>query len=255
MGVHVASVFLYEEYKHDVSRFVEQVDRENYESLRERTCEAIRGLRQEWPLSDLGWTKYEKGVRKGVLTQEWPLFEHGGGSLLTVDEIQSQATPTSQELGYWFLVVLAEYLQPCPSPSGNWSVLNTALKRLRWRESECDLLFRGLPTSSLLKPKTIEKASWPLKNSDPYWFWLHPGRARSGWLPAEDINRLYDGLCKAEDRIRAFDIHGFPDVDTDNPVVARDYKEYLQSGYQDTRAMLLTARASNQGLFLSITLP
>jgi hypothetical protein len=229
------------------------VDQQNYEPLRDRTCIAIQQLRQEWPLSDLGLTKFENGVEKAVMTQEWPLFEHGDSGLATETEIRNQRTPTSRDIGYWFLIILAEYLRPCPSPLSNWSVLHPALALLGWKQTQCDLLFKGLPTSKVLKPMFEKKSPWPLKETDPYWLWLHPNQARSGWLPIENVHNLQEHLYKLESKIKTFDIRQIPSIDVGNPVVVRDYREYLQSAYRDTLAMLSAAEAFNQGLFMSIT--
>lgn len=230
MGVLHASVFLHEEYQSEVCWLVEQVDQHNYEPLRERTCEAIRKLQQEWPL-----------------------YEHGDGRLATESEIRSRPIPSPRELGEWFLIVLAEYLRPCPSPLGNWSVLDTALMDVGWNHYDRELLFKGLPTAKLLKPHIVERSPWPLTDSSPYWFWLHPGWARSGWLPTKEIPRLYKQLLDVERAVNTYDVRQIPDINADNPIVLRDYKVYLQSGYRDTLAMLATAEKNNKGLFMSIT--
>lgn len=255
MGVHKASLFMYREFINKAQQLVKQVERGNYGPLRDSACEAVRRLQQVWPVSNLGWIRYEDGVEKSVLTQEWPLLNHGEAGLATEDEIQSLSNPTSQDIGYWFLIILSEYLQSCPSPLGNWSVLDLALESLGWKQEDRDLLFRGLPTSRLLRPELGKKSPWPLKSSDPYWFWLHPSRARSGWLPTEEIDRLHSRLCKMEDMVKGFNVCLIPNIDADNPIVVRDYKAYLQSGYQDTISMLSTAQKLSQGLFMSITIP
>jgi hypothetical protein len=255
MGVHQASLFKYKEFIKEALWLVEQVEQGNYGPLRDRTCEAVRRLQQEWPISDLGWIKYEDDTEKSVLTQEWPLLNHGEAGLLAEEEVRNLSNPAPHDIGYWFLVVLSEYLQSCPSPLGNWSVLSTVLESLGWKQDDRDLLFRGFPTSRLLRPKLGEGSPWPLKDSDPYWLWLHPGRARSGWLPTEDIDRLHNKLYRMEDRIKNFDVSLIPNIDANNPIVVRDYKVYLQSGYRDTISMLSTAQKLNRGLFMSITLP
>jgi len=252
MVVHRASVFLYKEFQDEARLLVGQVDQQNCKPLRERACEAIRRFQKEWPLADFSGVKYEGGVRKEVAIQTWPLWEHGEGSLATEEEIRNQGAPTPRDLGFWFLIVLAEYLQPCPSPLGNWSVLYTALATQGWKQSDCDLLFMGLPTSKLLKPRIGSKSPWPLKNTDPYWLWLHPRRARSGWLPTDEIHRLYDRLRKVKARVQVFDVRRIPGIDVDNPVVVRSYEEYLDAAYRDTLAMLSTAEEMDQGLFMSI---
>jgi hypothetical protein len=254
MRVHHASIFSYKEYQEEIRWLVEQVDQQNYEPLRDRTCKAIQRIRQEWPLSNLGWTVYEEGVEKEVVTQEWPLLEHGESGLTIEDEIRNQDILMPRDIGYWFLIVLAEYLQPCQSPLSNWGVLYSTLTILGWEQIDCDLLFKGLPTSKLVKPEIEEKSPWPLKETDPYWLWLHPSQARSGWLPTQSVHNLYNQLREMEDKIKTFDIRQIPNIDASNPVVIKEYDKYLQSAYHDSLAMLSMAQQSNQGLFMSITI-
>lgn len=251
---HHACLFDYESYQTFIQPLVSEVDGQRFESLRQHTCKAIQQLRQEWPLSNLGFVKYIDGIRKEVMTQEWPLLEHGGGGLETEDEINAMINPGPRDIGHWFLIILAQYLKPCPSSLGNWSVLKTVLTMLKWSTDDCDLLFNGLPTHQLLKPMLLQKSPKPLKNEDPYWFWVHPGRGWSGWLPIEDVQRLYNNLKDMEKPVLAFDIYQFPNIWTDNPVVVRNYKKYLRDGYYDTLSMLETANNSAQGLFMSIRL-
>lgn len=123
-----------------------------------------------------------------------------------------------------------------------------------WKQEECDLLFRELPSSKLLKPEIGVPTPKPLKNDDPYWLWLHPRNARSGWLNLEDVKRLYKNLGTMEQEIKRFDIRRIPNINIDNPVVLSDYRDYLDSGYRDAMAMLKTAIDHNLGLFMSITI-
>jgi hypothetical protein len=241
---HFAFTFRYIEYQNDMSQYVKQVDQQNYEPLRSHVLEALRKFRLEWPIYTGGWSKPVQG---------WPLLDFDGG-LPTENMIKDKGIPASRDLGDWFLIILAEYLQPCPSPRGNWSVLNTALEMLGWKVSLCRLLFKGLATSKLLKPSISQKSPWPLKDSDPYWLWLHPGRARSSWLSIAEIRELYDKLVDKEQGIREYDVRRIPNINIDNPVVVKDYEAYLQAGYADTLAMLTTALELNQGLFMGLTL-
>jgi len=228
---HHACLFEYESYRTLIQPLVTQADEQHYELLREHTRKAIQQLRQEWPL-----------------------LEHGGGGLETEDEIGAVLNPTSRDVGYWFLVILAQYLQPCPSSLGNWSVVKTVLALLKWSSEDCDLLFNGFPPHRLLKPNLFQKSPKPLKNEDSYWFWVHPGRGWSGWLPVKEVQRLYGKLRDIEKAILAFDIHQFPGISVDNPVVVRDYKKCLRDGYADTLAMLATANETKRGLFMSVRL-
>ena len=188
-----------------------------------------------------------------MLTQEWPLWEHGVSSLDSVEQITKRPSPNNKEIAHWFLIMLGEYLEPCPSPLGNWIVLNHVLAQYGWQQQDCDLLFRGLPTSQLLKPEESVRSPWPLKNEDPYWLWLHPGRARSGWLPLGEVTRLHSKLMPMEQRVMDFEIRRIPNINVDNPIVLADYGVYLDSAFRDTVAMLSTAQEKKLGLFMSIT--
>jgi len=260
MQIHYASTFSYKEYQDLARQFAEQVDQQNYEPLAQRTQDAIQRLQRDWPVSDFCSYKYEDGIEKKVLTQEWPLWEHGGGGLIASDEVKTHPTPTQSEIGEWFLIVLAEHLGPCPSPFGNWVVIHDVLTILGWDPSNADLLFKGLPTYKLLKPNIMEKEPRRRTHSSPYWFWLHAGHSRSGWLPIEEIHRLDGQLRKMKNKVRKFDIRklsrGFYNsyIDIHNPIVIRDYEQYLKAGYRDTLAMLSTALQQGTGLFMSLRL-
>ena len=253
MNVHHASLFRYKEYQSDIHWLVEQVDHRNYEPLRERACRASRRFQHEWPLSQLGWVHIKDGVEEEILTQEWPLLEHGGGGLPSETEIKSCLEPSSRDIGYYFLIILGEYIEKCPTPLGNWSVLRDALGIIGWNRQDCDLLFRGLPTSTLLKPKTGKQSPWPLKDTDPYWLWLHPGGARAGWLSMDEVTQFDIRLRSLAEEVKAFDLQKLPNIRVDNPIVIRDYYGYLNDAYRDALAMLETAQKSGQGLFMSIS--
>ncbi|MCA9875688.1 MAG: hypothetical protein KC441_18580 [Anaerolineales bacterium] len=236
MKVHYASVFAWQKFQEDIYSFVELVDKKNFKPLNERACAAIREMREREVCDD----------------QEWPLAAHGQGSLPTEDEIKYVATPGAYDLGDWFLIILAEYLQPCTSPLGNWSVLKKTLALLGWNEQDYELLFIGFPNYKLLKPRLDEKSAWPITNQSPYWLWLHPHHSRAGWLPYEEVHNFQARLIEMGDEIRAFDVRRIPDIDADNPVVVEDYKDYLTQAYLDTLAMLSKAESLEQGLFMSV---
>jgi len=254
MGVHHAATFHYQEYQREVTQLVKLVDQHNYELLKKQVCQTVGYLQDEWPLSDLGQVKYQNGVTAKILTQEWPLLEHGEDSLATIEEIKAISIPTSQDIGYWFLIILAKYLKNCISPLNNWYVLYTVLESLGWSKAYRDLLFYGLPTYKLLKPSLTEQSTKPLTTNSPYWLWLHPGGAWSGWLSTAEIVMLFDELHNIKDQIENWDIDKMPNIDTNNPVVVKEYQGYLEKAFDDTLAMLSTAQKDKTGLFMSITI-
>lgn len=254
MGAHHAAVFDYKKYQREVHRLVARVDQQDYNPLKERVCQVIKQLQDEWPLSDFGETRYRDGVIIEVLTQEWPLLEHGDDGLASIDDVRSISTPTAQDLGYWFLITLAKYLSPCISPMNNWYVLATVLESLGWSKPDSELLFCGFPTYKLIKPELTEPSIKPLTAKSPYWLWVQPSRAWSGWLPNAKIELLLDKLRHTKDQIVNFDLVMIPNIDVSNPIVVKDYSEYLQTGFDDTLAMLSVAKKRQLGLFMSITI-
>ncbi len=253
MRIHYASIFSWQKFQDDIRFFVEYVDEMNYMPLRERACSAIRKMRQEWTRNDQGDMGDKNVIQKRMLTQgEWPLSEHGHGGLPKESDIMSVISPTSYDLGDWFLVILAEYLRSCLSPLGNWSVLNEALTYTGWNKQDREQLFLGFPTYKLLKPNLEVKSAWPITNESPYWLWLHPHHSRAGWLPNEKVHQFHVRLQEMERNIQIFDVRQIPNIDTDNPIVIEDYKRYLEAAYQDTITMLSSAEKLKLGLFMSV---
>jgi len=258
MYLYYASVFNYKEYQTEIYPLVEEVDRGNYVPLRERACEAIQRFRRTWPCKDLGFVEWRDGKDQPVLTQAWPLLEHAGEGLPTEEGVRSQETPTPSDLGDWFILILAEFVAPKPYRVDGFIPLRETLKVLGWSPQDVDMLFAGFSTHLLLKPEVKEAPPYPLRLSSPYWFWVHAGSGRSGWLPNEKVQRLHDELLSENllRRIKSFDVRRLeiPGVDFDNPVVVRDYEQWLQSAYRSVWAMLADAKSCGQGLFITTRL-
>jgi len=250
-NAHHAAFFNYDQYKEEMRQFNLQLYPEMYGAFCKHTQLAIRHLREQWPsFVDENYVDIHGNPK---VAQDWPLYHHGDGSLTTEDDIT--VASSSGEVAYFFRILLAEYLQPCPrSPLGNWSVLNSVLSSLGWSNTERKMLFLGLPTYKLLKPNVEEISEWPLNEKSPYWLQLHPFGSRSGWLPIEKINEYHDKLYRLKNKIGNFDISKIPNINIDNPVVIRNYREYLLSAFEDTIAMYLDAIINGEGLFMSITL-
>lgn len=250
---HVA-LFKYQDFVEDAYQLRRHAQKENFKLLRQRTKSAINYLRKEWPsVIDDGYLDRNGEPRQ---VQDWPLYHHGDGPLITEKDVDNVLTPSSGEIAYWFRVVLAENLQPYPhSPLGNWSVLNSALALLGWKDNDREMLFLGLPTYILIKPDIIVKQPWPPTERSPYWLQIHPYGARSGWLPTEKIEEFSTRLKNIKNKIDGFDVHRIPNINIDNPVVIRTYTEYLKFAFRDTIAMYSTAIENGLGLFMSITLP
>jgi len=254
MNVHHASIFRYSAYQDDMNGFVKQVDQQIYSQLQERTCQSIENFQNSWPLTDCHHVfKFVDGKSKQVPIQEWPLWEHGGSNLISVEQVMNQSVPKNDVIAYWFLIILGEYLDSCTSPLGNWIILNNVLIHCGWKQKDCDLLFRGSSTSKLLKPEKDMLSPWPLRNEDPYWLWLQPDMARSGWLTLAEVERLHTHLKIMEQQVSKFNVRRIPNINIENPVVVADYRESLDSAYRDTMNMLSKALEHQLGLFMSIT--
>lgn len=252
MGALHAKTFYYQEFQHEVQQLVEKVDQRDYRALQEQVTLTVKQFQEAWPLSDLGIVRYEDGVAIDVLSQEWPLIDHGDYGLDSIEQINSIKKPLPRDLGYWFLILLAKYVQPCVGPLNNWSVVYTVLKSLGWSKSHRDLLFHGNPTYKLLKPNLAERSIKPLTEKSPYWLWLQPSRAWSGWLSRENIDMLFEKLSRAEKQVANFNVARIRNINVDNPVVIKNYQTYLRDGFSDTLAMLSYAMSQQSGLFMSI---
>ena len=181
MYVHAASIFNYGQYQVDIKKFVEQVDRGEYHPFQDYIFSLISKFQQIKPAIASDDTIFQDAVLFSSVVQLWPLFAHDLGSLPHQNTIH-QINPSNNQLGLWFLISLSEYLTPCTSPFGNWKVVFDALYRSGWKLKDCEVLFKGHSTSKLLKPNVRGEAPWPLKNTEPYWLWLHPNRGRAGWV-------------------------------------------------------------------------
>lgn len=253
MPIHHASMFNYQQYQVDMKKFVQQVDQQNYKPLQEYAVKRVIGIRIEWPLIHSGHMDFINGNWREISVQNWPLYEHGAGALPKEDMIADIQSPTQQDLGYWFLICLAEYLSPCTSPLSHWITVYEALRVIGVNEKYYNLLYRGRPTHQLLKPGLQGNPPKLLRREDPYWFLLHPGNSKAGWLTHQDVIYLCKYLESAEEAINKFDVKLLPDIRTDNPVVLREYQNSLTMGYQQTTQMLKMARHHEQGLFMSIS--
>lgn len=253
MYVHAASVFDYRQYQVDIKKFVEQIDRGEYQHFQDHIIGLISHFQQMRSVIESGDTTIQDVGLSSRMVQQWPLIAHDLGFLPPENTIR-QSNPSNNELGQWFWISLSEYLTPCDSPSGNWKVVFDALNQSGWSFKDCEILFKGHPTSKLLKPTIGEESPWPLENTDPYWLWLHPTRGRAGWLTFEDLRYFHRMLTDTEETIMTFDLHRLPDINSDNPVVMREFTGYLQMGYRSTLQMVENGIQKGQGLVVSVSI-
>lgn len=253
MYVHAASIFNYRQYQADIKKFVEQVDRGEYHSFQDYIIGLISRFQQVRPATASDDITFQDAVLFSSVVQLGPLFAHDLGCLPHENTIR-QNNPSNNDIGQWFLISLSEYLSPCDSPSGNWKVVFDALYLSGWNLEDCEVLFKGHPTSKLLKPNAGGESPWPLENTDPYWLWLHPSRGRAGWLAFDDLRYFHRMLIDTEEKIMSFDLHRLPEINSDNPVVIKEYTKYLQMGYRSTLQMVENGIQKGQGLFMSVSI-
>lgn len=252
---HRASIFRNQIYLDQMSELVAQVDQANVEPLRSRVVAVIDRLRPAWPVISSDFSINSDSVITTGSELKWPLSVHHAGSLPNSDWALQNKSPGNSDLGQWFLICLAEYISPCPSAvEGNWKIMYDVLYRIGWSQTECDLLFKGRPTSFLLKPAIGQESPWPIKESDPYWLWLQPIRARAGWMKFSDALDFYSRLELMEKQILGFNLRKLFNISVDNSGFLIEQRNYLAAGYSSTIEMLKSAIVARQGLFMSISL-
>lgn len=251
MGLHYAATFRYSEYQDEIRPFVEQVDRGNFEPLRQAVIEAIPQIIKGYPLQP-GWSD-RNGVPISV--QTWSLFEHGIYEPPPIQEIEDLKIPSNYELGEWFLYIAGKYTTPCTSLYVTWGVLYKELLDAGWSAADWDLLLLGISTYKLLKPHLIAKQPKFLDRTTPYFFCVQGGRGRSGWLPLYEIERLYRLLAATKFDVESFDVRLVPHIERYNPNIFGPLDQFASKVYQSAFDMLSAAIDAKQGLFMSITLP
>ena len=135
MYVHAASIFDYKQYQINIRKFVEQVDRGEYQPFQDY----IIGLISKFKQMESAILFDDGIIQDAVLSrvvQQWPLFAHDLGCLPHENKIR-QNNPSNNDLGRWFLISLSEYLTPCDSPKGNWKVVSDALCQSGWKLRDC----------------------------------------------------------------------------------------------------------------------
>ncbi|OQY31275.1 MAG: hypothetical protein DRI56_12920 [Chloroflexota bacterium] len=161
----------------------------------------------------------------------------------------------SSELGYWLLIIFADYSQKISGIGIDYKILEYVLEKIRWKPSDIKLLMKGLPPSLLIKSNSI-KQPLPLSHTDPYWFWMRPSHTKGsgGWLSNREINYLINALKSSKSLVDKFDPALFGKKFGFRPIqVPEGQFEYLQSAktaYENALEMLNMANVSERGLFL-----
>jgi hypothetical protein len=230
MSVHSAYLLDPDQFREEVAPIIQEVDCGDFETLRERACESVTRMQDDWPFA-----------------------RSGDGRLPEQSEIRRNDNPSQSDIGYWFRVILAEHLEECSSPGGNWSVLYEALQLVGWDVHDRDLLFKGRPSYQLLKREGVHRQEWPLSPSSEYWHRLHPQWTRSGWLENTQIARLVSKLTMDADKLREIDLKDIESIKVDDGKVIAEFEGYLEDAVRDTVGMLTVAENRSKGLFMTIS--
>jgi hypothetical protein len=109
-------------------------------------------------------------------------------------------------LGYWFLIILSEFLQETTGIGTDYGILQFCLEEIGWKQKDIDQLINGSPMSILLNPRAIHQPKM-LSFSDPYWFWMRPSHSSGGggWQNKEQIHFLFELLERSKPQIDHFD--------------------------------------------------
>lgn len=170
----------------------------------------------------------------------------GGLKPLQPPDVAAVSPYRNSIVGQWFTVVLSDYLKPCPQyPGYHWRPLSAALEQIGWSQGDNEKLFYGEPLGLFFSRESI-KHSTVITHQDPYWRWVRPlyCNNQGGWLPHEECRRLLTRLQEIEPHLRAL----ARDMIDEQPQIARE----SWAGYEDAVAMLTTATAEQQGLYMVI---
>jgi hypothetical protein len=203
-----------------------------------------------------------------MVNTEW-ILSLAGSNLLDIRQVNAAGRPWPNsiedqleysfsippyEIGYWLLIVFSDYLERCPGIGSNYSVLKGVLEMLAWSQEDISLLYKGIPTNLLLKPDSVPVSSVSLE--DPYWYWMTPRAASSGWLTQEQVGYFYDKLLSEKDTIRTFDPHRFGDqwggIPITIPEGQLDYLKRLHEAFDQALMMLETAQQAKREIFMTI---
>lgn len=229
MSIHKAFLFDYSSFREEIAFYVDCADRGDFAPLAGRVCKAL-----------------------DLLPIEWHFYDLGDGALPSREEILRKTRVSARDAGLWLRIIMSEYLTPCQSPGANWSIVYDYLCIVGWPSVDCDNLFQGTPVYRLLKPTVEPVLDWPLTQDSPYWLWMHPGWAKSGWLSSEESSRFQVELKKLGNTLLEFDVCHLPNVAADNPSVIDDYSKRLATGFENTLKMVSASVERDTGLLMTI---
>lgn len=245
---HYAYSFDVDTFVASTSALVKSLDDGDIRPLYETTVQTIRnGFQGTWLLDEAG------SRLPGV--DELARFDLVGlpRSRPVEDYLSGLVPLPPDEVGHWFLIILARYLKRSRGIGADYSVLDAALRNVGWSETDREYLIAGLPCCLLIKSDCTRQSQ--RIESDPYWYWIVPSHAQSsGWLPYHEVTRLMDLLGQTQPKIRNYDVRQFP-----NPwgLVGKaladsqtDWNNRLQVAYDRAAMMLETALHTKDGVFM-----
>jgi hypothetical protein len=214
-------LFDYVGYKAAVAPIVDELDKNNLEPLK----------------------NIVENVRKDhVDHQKWIL--HNVGTRLDNFALDQDVKYQNSLIGHWLLIMLSTFLLPAQSLEYGWSKFSLILHKLNWSKEDINLILKGNSTSLLIK-KTIPPLTRVLEWNDPYWYWVMPRYGPyHGWLPLDEIVRLFERLDA--------DKYKIGEIDDPSSNLYFPASMSLDNVYIKGIQMLKQAKEANKGLFIVV---
>jgi hypothetical protein len=155
---------------------------------------------------------------------------------------------SNAEIGDWLMIVLSQYVRPCPSSIGfHWQALKLALLERGWTQAECDLLMHGQPLGTLIGKAPVGIQDHIVRHHDPYWRWIRPDYSytHGGWLGLEQCATFFRRLCARDHELRQ-------STHAPGGHLQEDLLASAIQGYQAACHMLSAALQAHQGLYMVI---
>lgn len=241
--VHFAYLFNSTEFQHEIEPLIPQLDAGNYQVLRQKAWQVSQQSPHVWDI----------------------LGNHFYGPDDFLEKYEDYEAP---DTGFWFLVVLAQFLVQIPSfdlmPTWHeqWlrcNFLRSGLALVGWEEQDCSMLITGMNTCSLLlpdrMPDSVEQVAWV--KSDEEWERAHWCNFQGGWLDKANLTRLRtklhivrDKYLEIEPQLTLLLLKSGVDI---TQYGTEGISELLQSSYNDAERLLKTAQEADKCLFMLVS--
>jgi len=233
-GFHV-TVFDYEGFQAESRTLVSSLEAGDVSPIQDRAFQSAERL--------------SECVQKGGSP---PILTHGAPLLSPTKGIRDVKDAPLLEIGYWFLLVLGEYLTSDTLSiwEGN-RLLEGTLRSLGWHTEDAKRLVNGFPIHRLINPNLREEAPSLVDERTPYWHWVRIWGADTGWLPKDDVEAFLRKLEKQREKVNDVAVSEFRWVNYGDPVVAREIKNHLTSSFSAFLEKLGQACAEQHGILMT----